>query len=445
MTVPTTTVDVVLADIRRPKATLRAVKQKALRAELSRILSIATDWPPEMRLRAQLVLGRALDADVVSADVLQRALSPEDCALFSGRLAIRRTYVDASETFTALRTLLIHASSVKLQVIADALQRTRTKWHTQRLSPTLATVLRYHGALETLLQRASEVANTRRTELPTRLRSSLARLVGLALLDATTLQKAEDPTILRVILAAQDVVEADFEDILRDRSELQAALDRVLDAMYGQLQNRAHTGDVTAFTAFAELLLRVRLLHKGAKERLSRMWSDRAVFQPAIQRALMVFLEIEETAPMDTPFDANDPASVKREQLASALIRSWLAARTSTQAQEAFDELTSVLGGFFGIYIKGNVGEVVPFDPAVHELASLHGDPSGMVKTLRPRVESTGGAIGIVLIKALGVFSRICGSLPAPGADPAYGTGRFLGIGTSGSRTPFWWSVSLCC
>ena len=43
------------------------------------------------------------------------------------------------------------------------------------------------------------------------------------------------------------------------------------------------------------------------------------------------------------------------------------------------------------------------------------------------------------------VFSRICGSLPAPGADPAYGTGRFLGIGTSGSRTPFWWSVSLCC
>ena len=44
-----------------------------------------------------------------------------------------------------------------------------------------------------------------------------------------------------------------------------------------------------------------------------------------------------------------------------------------------------------------------------------------------------------------GVFSRICGSLPAPGADPTYGTGRFLSIDTIESRRPFWWSVSPCC
>jgi hypothetical protein len=44
-----------------------------------------------------------------------------------------------------------------------------------------------------------------------------------------------------------------------------------------------------------------------------------------------------------------------------------------------------------------------------------------------------------------GVFSRICGSLPAPVADRAYGTGRLPSIGTSETRTPFWWSVSLCC
>ena len=43
------------------------------------------------------------------------------------------------------------------------------------------------------------------------------------------------------------------------------------------------------------------------------------------------------------------------------------------------------------------------------------------------------------------VFSRICGSLPAPAADRAYGTGRFLSTGTSETHTPFSWSVSLCC
>ena len=45
----------------------------------------------------------------------------------------------------------------------------------------------------------------------------------------------------------------------------------------------------------------------------------------------------------------------------------------------------------------------------------------------------------------LGVFSRICGSLPALGADPAYGTGRFLSTGTNETHRPFSWSVSLCC
>jgi serine/threonine protein kinase len=50
-----------------------------------------------------------------------------------------------------------------------------------------------------------------------------------------------------------------------------------------------------------------------------------------------------------------------------------------------------------------------------------------------------------LIAKILGVFSRICGSLPAPGADPTYGTGRFLSSGTTEIRTPFWSSVSLCC
>jgi hypothetical protein len=49
------------------------------------------------------------------------------------------------------------------------------------------------------------------------------------------------------------------------------------------------------------------------------------------------------------------------------------------------------------------------------------------------------------IIKLFGVFSRICGSLPAPVADPTYGTGRFPSNDTIESHRPFWWSVSLCC
>ena len=37
----------------------------------------------------------------------------------------------------------------------------------------------------------------------------------------------------------------------------------------------------------------------------------------------------------------------------------------------------------------------------------------------------------------IGVFSRICGSPRAPGADPRYGTGRFLSTDKTENRTPF--------
>jgi len=44
-----------------------------------------------------------------------------------------------------------------------------------------------------------------------------------------------------------------------------------------------------------------------------------------------------------------------------------------------------------------------------------------------------------------GVFSRICGWLPVPEGDPMYGTERFPSSDMTGIRTPFSWSVSLCC
>jgi hypothetical protein len=53
-------------------------------------------------------------------------------------------------------------------------------------------------------------------------------------------------------------------------------------------------------------------------------------------------------------------------------------------------------------------------------------------------------SLGIVflwfgILKFFRVFSRICGSCPAPVADPTYGTGRFLSTCTSETRTPFCW------
>ena len=60
-------------------------------------------------------------------------------------------------------------------------------------------------------------------------------------------------------------------------------------------------------------------------------------------------------------------------------------------------------------------------------------------------VEPTGARQHANVPMEKGFFSRICGSCPAPVADPTYGTGRFPSTDTSESRTPFWQSVSPCC
>ena len=91
--------------------------------------------------------------------------------------------------------------------------------------------------------------------------------------------------------------------------------------------------------------------------------------------------------------------------------------------------------------INPNATEPLYLDNTGHPAA----DRFALAHASRSHVRALGLAWDDVSGTNNGVFSRICGSLSAPVADPTYGTGRFLYSDTTESRTPFSWSVSLCC
>lgn len=387
--------------IRHSKTPLRRVKDKALRAELARALSPENDWLPEARLRAELALGKPASSELIDARVLRAALSLEDCAASVTRLSIRRSLIDADEVFKALRSLLNEASRVNITHFVAHISRSVNKWRTSQCELTLPSFVSYCAVLETALQRARDVERHSRKPLPSNVRGALANLVVFAIANRNA-TSADEPVsaMLRVLLAAEAVIEDAVQRVLEDSPELKMHLDWLVDAAHQLLDRHAANGHRTALTSLATLLFRVRVTETATRERLLRIYADRAVLAPAIQRALAGLLDQDIQAD-SAPLDVESSTSVRSQQLASALVRSYVAASTSTQAREAFEELESVLKNFFGIEMKGRAGNEVRFDPAAHEIADPSVQSSSRARVLRPRVDVAQGAISAVLIKAL--------------------------------------------
>ena len=207
--------------------------------------------------------------------------------------------------------------------------------------------------------------------------------------------------LLKLLIAAQEVIEPELGNAIQDREEVASAFNGILSRMWQKLNQTAIGGSAASFESGVRFLLRLRLAEKRTRAWLEGLYVDRGTLSPEVQNALSDLLEVSDQSSSDIELHTGLTASVQAVQLASALIRSWIASSTTPQAKEAFEELASVLHGFFHIEIKGEVGEVTTFNPVVHELIEQTGSQPADVRVLRPRVESSDGAITTVLIKAL--------------------------------------------
>ncbi|HJT71928.1 MAG TPA: hypothetical protein VJ731_17135 [Terriglobales bacterium] len=388
--------------IGEPGTHLRRIKEKTVRADLTSFLEKQPNaLTPELRLRAYLAIGRVPEPGLLTFQILRRALSSSDCASFASLLTTRHILIDADAVLSALEAFVRSDRTIRVERIAGTLARTVRRWRGDegRLALDSASLRAYIDVVLALLEKARESQSRSRTKRD----MVLVRLVVFAIVDTANVgTSALQFHALKLLMAAYNVIDSELSDALDELEDFRSAYDSIVRGTTEQLRRMATSGKSDEFETTARNLLRSKITEKQTRQVLQALYTDRGQLDGSIQGVLANLLGMGRAEqPAEPDFEAGNTPSVQSVQLASALIRSWNAARDSHRSHEAFDELASVLRNFFDIQIKGEPGEIVEFNPLVHELPPTHGSKPSHVRIIRPRVETLDSPVARILIKAL--------------------------------------------
>ena len=396
------TEDSLRRQIGEPGSPVRRIREKDLRVDVVRWLNEQPNaWPPEIRLRAYLAIGRAPEPALLSDPILlRRALSADDCASFAGLLTTRRTLLDAAVVFSTLAALVRADGEMRVERLAGRLERFVARWSAKkdRIPLDFDSVRAYIDVVLALLEKAGRSQG----RTPAKRDAVLLRLVALALTEAAEVKiPAVQQHAFNLLAAARNVIDAELSTALEEQRDLRSAYDSIVSQAIEDVRRMAMAGSKEEFANSAHTLRRLKFTERQARQLLENLYSDRGKLEPGVQSVLADLLEVGHELQPEPDFETGTVATVQSTQLASALLRSWTAAGDSPRAGEAFDELCSVLQNFFGIQVKGEPGEIAEFNSIVHELTEHDDKRPARVRLIRPRVEVTDGRVTTVLIKAL--------------------------------------------
>lgn len=384
-----------------PGAPIIRVTDKRSRADITRWLKAnPNDWQPELSLRAYLAIGRAPDPKFVTSEILQHALTASDCATFAHMLVVRHSQLDADPALSALVVLIRRDQHLRIDQLASVLVRHTAKWHAQRKRAGLdaPSLQAYIEVILLLLGRARQHKPASRVKRD----AMLFKLIYFALLEAAEINSfALHRGVIKLLVAAQAVIDMEIENALEDQPEFQSAYERIVAALIENVRSIAISGIEDEFKSSAQELLRLRLTERRMRDLLYGLNSDRGQLNSRVQIALSELLGLKHEAQSEPDFESVSAPSVQSMQLASALMRSWAAASDSPPAREAFDELSSVMGSFFSLHVRGERGQVAEYNPLIHEVSPSREVKPTLVRVLRPRIEISSNAVTRVVIKAL--------------------------------------------
>jgi hypothetical protein len=127
------------------------------------------------------------------------------------------------------------------------------------------------------------------------------------------------------------------------------------------------------------------LAEKGIQLPLaSRTWAER-------------FLGLKEPPPLELTLSGD----VNLERLSTLLLGAWEAKDDGRKAHHHFDLFSSISRTAFHLSLTPHESNVVPFDPAVHEISNGTALPGQLVTILRPGVQWNEGAVVRIIVKTL--------------------------------------------
>lgn len=381
-----------------PGTSLKRVKDKTSRRLILHLIKQGLS-DPLTQIRAYLSISRFPPSPLLTADNIRQALALDDCVNFLHFLSKKTSVLDPQSALDVISGQVSRgrpASAVKLIV---SLARTANKWlkRATKVEIREESVWRFFSIVEVLF---SDVTDDTRKQLM-RSRGAIKATRSLCVLSVLWAMKSKNPD--DVLLALRVQIPAGKLGVCSEESlgeEYHSALDALITRAEERLRQLAVDGALSEFQSWAEVLRRLPFGEARLSETLKALYSERAQFQDAVQRSIRELLGIGGIPEGQGVFTSKGADSLQAVQLGAVMLRSWAARNEGPKAKDAFEELRSVLRGFFGLELRGNEGDVDSFNPRVHEFA--YGEKqSSRVELIRPWVEYVAGDDARVIIKAL--------------------------------------------
>jgi hypothetical protein len=348
----------------------------------------------EVRLRACLSTGVPPPLDLLVPQVIVSSLSLDDCLRFMPQLTHLERVLDATAVLGACSTFIRREGLSAKRVASRLLNFLKgVKKARTRLSAI---------SVNTLLLL---VSNLIEIENPSgRSSSQDQRLKSLLIGTAGWTSYATDAEAFRAYLAAMNRLNSkrilSVSDIAAENLIFRTELETVRGTAERIALKLAVDGDAEQFHLFARELYNFPVGREATLQFFERVYLDRSAFDPHVQDSLAAVLNIHSTSlEHEIILDRSSRVEMISLQLASSLLSAWSARLEGPKAEIAFEELTSTLRQFFSLELRGTVGEIVEYNPRLHELPAQNMKRK-YVRIDRPWVEIHQGQNAVV-IKAL--------------------------------------------
>lgn len=395
--------------IGKPQSRIRRVKgnqREQVRAWMGEISNLSDDLHKKLLLRAFLSIRENPPPNILQAPTISGALIPTDILGYSRRLSICSEAFEASQIFLSLGYYLQERMKAQVQLrMINSIVLGICKWmnwvESKQARLTAGTEIAVVDLINLLIQKIDCLQKAKGSKR-LRIGKNITHLTDLLLELAVKSNFAE--TFLKVMgvlkLIGEKISSSIFEKMLEEATRYQL-FEQLIERIPIYSKKFLDDGRVDKIRDLAMVVPNIMGADSRFKAFVEDFWKKGGEKLPdEVRKFIRGYLGIiEGTIPMGIVL-ADESEGFHIFQLATALLLSWEACADSPKAAEAFNVFKLVAKNFFNIRISEEVGNIVTFDPKLHEIPGTSIE-EGQVRVLRPWIEWSEGSKSRVLIRAI--------------------------------------------
>lgn len=387
---------------RTPIPRIPAGSRQRLKAWIAEVRGKESLRGDPLVLRACLAVGESPWPQLTQASVITTALEFRDILRFSRRLSRTSVLLDASEVMKALEGEL-DSSAIKTQMpnqVVRALERLEKGVGLR--SSILSENTEYE--LLNLVERLIRKLGASSYQIPVKglgRKRILKTAIELSLRVAA--KSSSDRTFFRqidLLRTCKDWIPSSvIEEVLEDL-RCHRHLEALLEKLPHHLNDAARAGRVDKMRDLAEVVNALPMAESMFLSTLNLLWKQAARYSEDVQRYVNQRLTGQQALAPKSISLVEQGQALEIQQLAAAVLASWEARDESSRSAHSFKVLREVAERFFGVKLSGEVGEIVDFDPTVHDFQGARRVEKKM-QIARPSVEWQSGSVRKVIVRAI--------------------------------------------